>query len=375
MNNTNLPISDELTPTVFDQLLAPIISFVEKQNADYADHHNEKLSYYAFFRLLMYFFSVQGDSFKLFIKTQLNQGLLPPKLNLQMVPYSTVNEAFGRFSVHWFKAVFEHLVQTVPFKQVPELAVFGTLCCVDGSLFPVINSMLWAEYTSKQQSLKVHMSFELNRMIATEFWVTSANTSERKLLLEMLKADVTYIAVRGYMSFEVCHKILEAQAHFIFRVKANLKHQVQQSLPIEIPDKMLSVFEGVKEQLILCDNDPFQHVYRLVSFSVGNETFKILTHRQDLTTYQVITLYAYRWQIELLFRFLKRSMKGIHLIKQDKKGVTIQFYALLIVALLQLRLKQLTADMNADEAQMASLQQDETKTQKKRYQSPTFLKQ
>ncbi|MCP4932893.1 MAG: hypothetical protein GY927_01510 [bacterium] len=36
-------------------------------------------------------------------------------------------------------------------------------------------------------------------------------------------------------------------------------------------------------------------------------------------------------------------MNGIHLIKQDERGVTIQFHAMLIVALLQLRLKQKTA--------------------------------
>ncbi len=313
----------------------------------------------------MYFFSTQGDSFKLFIKTKLNKGLLPPELNLQAVPYSTVNEAFGRFPIAWFKTAFEHLVQTVPLRQVPELASLGKLCCVDGSLFPVINSMLWAEYTSKQQALKVHLCFELNRMIATEFWITSANTSERKILLKMLNAGVTYIADRGYMAFEVCHPLLEAHAHFIFRVKSNLKYQVQHALPIDFPHEAQSLFEDVKDELIQCDNDPFQAVYRLVCFSVGNDTFKTLTDRQDLTTYEVIMLYAYRWQIELLFRFLKRSMNGIHMIKQDKQGVTIQFYAMLIVALLQLRLKQLTVDMNLDKQHSDSSQQCGIDVQKK----------
>ena len=101
--------------------------------------------------------------------------------------------------------------------------------------------------------------------------------------------------------------------------------------------------------MIRYTNDEFEHIYRLIRFSVGSETFYILTDRRDLTTYQVIMLYAYRWQIELLFRFLKRTMNGIHLIKQDQNGVTIQFYAMLIVALLQLRLKQITADLGNGE--------------------------
>ena len=44
----------------------------------------------------------------------------------------------------------------------------------------------------------------------------------------------------------------------------------------------------------------------------------------------------------LVFRFLKRTMKGLHLISTSQEGVTIQFYVLLVVALLELRLKQET---------------------------------
>ena len=51
-------------------------------------------------------------------------------------------------------------------------------------------------------------------------------------------------------------------------------------------------------------------------------------------------LYAYRWQIELFFRFLKRSMGGIHLVRHDKDGIAIQFYTMMTLALLQLHLKQ-----------------------------------
>lgn len=323
MNKPNISTPSQLSANVFEQLISPIDAFVQQQNADYFHHHNEKLSYAAFFRLLMYYFSTQGESFKVFINTELNRGLVPSNLNLQVTPYTTVSEAFGRFPVAWFQSAYQHLLDTQPLKQIPELAALGTLCCVDGSLFPVINSMQWAEYTSKQQSLKLHLSFELNRMVKCEFWVTSANTSERKMLIKMAKQDTTYIADRGYMSFKVAHQLLQAQAHFIFRVKANLKYQVQKSLPVALPKHVQDLFENVTDEIIRYDNDSFEHTYRLVTFRAENEFFLILTDREDLSTYEIIMLYAYRWQVELLFRFEKRTMNGIHLIKQDKQGVTI----------------------------------------------------
>jgi hypothetical protein len=118
--------------------------------------------------------------------------------------------------------VFQHLLSTRSFKAVPELATLGTLYGIDGSLFPVISSMRWAEYTSKHQALKLPLCVELNRMIPVDFWVGSGNSSERDALRTVLGADVTYLADRGYLSFQLCHEGCRAQAHFIFRTKTNL---------------------------------------------------------------------------------------------------------------------------------------------------------
>jgi hypothetical protein len=109
-----------------------------------------------------------------------------------------------------------------------------------------------------------------------------------------------------------------------------------------VPLAAQTLFRAISDQLIVCRNDPYRHIYRLVTFQVGETTFLLLTDRQELTTFQVIVLYAYRWQVELLFRFLKRTMHGIHLINHSEDGVTIQFYMLLSVALLQLHVKQQT---------------------------------
>jgi hypothetical protein len=51
-------------------------------------------------------------------------------------------------------------------------------------------------------------------------------------------------------------------------------------------------------------------------------------------------LYAYRWQVELCFRFLKRTLKGIHLFTQDENGIQIQFYLYMIGYLILLSFKQ-----------------------------------
>jgi len=348
---TTDPLNPAEHPTVFQKLLEPVERFVQEQSQQLPKHPKEKYPYEAFLRLLIYYFVSGSKSLKLLINTQLNLGLLPAALGLQPVPYSTCQEAFERFSPRLFQAVFQHLLSTVSFKAIPELAAFGTVCCIDGSLFPVISSMLWAAYTSHHQALKLHLCFELNRMIPVDFWVGSGNSSERQALRHLLVAGVTYIADRGYLSFQLCYDICQAQAHFLFRTKTNLCFTVVESWPVVLPAAAQQLFQVVTDELIRYDNDPHSALYRLVRVVICQETYFLLTNRQDLTTFQIILLYAYRWQVELLFRLLKRTLSGIHLIRHDQRGVTIQFYALLITALLELHLKQLVLDQYESQAQ------------------------
>jgi hypothetical protein len=237
------------------------------------------------------------------------------------------------------------VLMAVVWKAIPELDALGKLYCVDGSIFPALTTMLWAEYTSQHRAIRLHLCFELNRMIAVQFLVDTGKSNEKKALLQMLEPDVTYIADRGYLSFPLLAAIVAAQAFFVFRAKANLVYTRVEKLPVSLPTTVQHLFHHVTDQRVRLTNANGRPIYRLVSFQVGRERYLILTNRLDLTTFQVILLYAYRWQVELIFRFLKRSLNGLHLLSHSKEGVTIHFYALLITALLELRLKQQCVDL------------------------------
>jgi len=331
---------EKTQPTVFKTLISPIDEFLANQNDSLPKHPNQKYEYYDFFILLVYYFTSEAQSLKLLINGLLNKSLLPDELKLRKVPYSTCSDAFERFSPKLFRAVFQHILQLKHFKNIPELMALGTLYCIDGSLFPVINSMLWADYTSTHKAVKLHWCFELNRMIPVDFLVTAGNYSERKALLKMLTEGVTYIADRGDGAFYLYNEIINAKAHFVIRIKTNLLLNVEKPLPVQLPASVQHIFREVTDELIRFTNDKHDNVYRLVRFYIGSEHFYVLTDRQDLTSFQIIMLYAYRWQIELIFRDLKRTMNGIHLIKNSRQGITIQFDVMLIVALLELHLKQ-----------------------------------
>jgi IS4 transposase len=107
-----------------------------------------------------------------------------------------------------------------------------------------------------------------------------------------------------------------------------------------VPAQWLAFFSDLPDSVICFSNDKHQAAYRLVRFVAYDESYRIATNRLDLTTGEIIMLYAYRWQIELFFRFIKRTFNALHLWSQSGRGVEIQFYLYLIVYLLLIHFKQ-----------------------------------
>jgi len=134
--------------------------------------------------------------------------------------------------------------------------------------------------------------------------------------------------------------INDKPAYFIIRVRKRLHYEIKQQLPIQLIDAVKAIFFQVTDEIVRFNSDPHGRTYRRISFRTRQTLFILVTNRFDLTTFEIIRLYAFRWQIELFFRYFKRTLKAIHLLNIYENGVTIQFYIVLIAHLLVLRYKQ-----------------------------------
>ena len=326
--------------TVFDELFAPLENVVNDIAATCeANLTPKKLKLYPFVRNLIYHFVMGIGSLGLLV-THLKSSPDTQKLNLLPVGKSTLHEAFLRFPVWVFHQIFVTTLGSIPYMAIPEIAALGTICLIDASLFPAIATMEWAQYSANFSAFKLHFCFELNRMVPTTFLIERGNASERAAFLKMLQSRVTYVADRGYVCFSLYEQIVQRGASFIIRQRNNLQYRVTAVLPINLPLSVSHLFFDVIDCRVRLDNDSTQRTYRLIGLTIRKHRFLLLTNRMDLTTFDVMVLYAYRWQVELVFRFLKRTLGGLHLLNLTQRGITIQFYLLLPAALLQLRFKQ-----------------------------------
>jgi hypothetical protein len=323
----------------FHEIVKPITEILKNQVYLPANDSGKKLSFTIFLDLLLYFYLRGFDSLRSLI-THLKTEDHVSHIGLFAVGLSTIHDCFHRYQTSLFQKIYLNLLQTFPTIEIEEFKTLGRFILCDGSVFPIAINQFWAEFRKRCKAVKMHLNFELNQMLPTCFLVTHGKYDERNALRQMIQEAMTYIADRGYVAFDLFKDIIDKNAHFIIRIRKNLHYQIKEQLNVQLIESVKYIFFQVTDELVLFNADKHKIIYRRISFRTRKTLFVLVTNRRDLTTYQIIRLYAFRWQIELFFRYFKRVLNGIHLINLSEHGVTIQFYVILIINLLLLRLKQ-----------------------------------
>jgi hypothetical protein len=325
--------------TVFALLLKPLEEIFSSISTKIDQESGSKKLFFKDFTEKLLFGVVYSVSSLRNLSLELQTNELCGRLGLSYTPFSTLKDGFSRFDSCHFRTLYDTVLSKTKLFNVPNLEGLGLFQVIDGSLFPTLIQMNWTKYRENKNAFKLHLSFNLNQMIPTEFWLKEGNSCERNFFINVLKEGITYIADRGYFSFELAHKILEKKAFFILRLKENMLYKIEKELPI-CYENMPDCFKNINDSVIIFQNDPHLNKYRYVYFKVWNSEFYLLTNRLDLSTLNIITLYAFRWQIELFFKFFKRTIKGIHLMNHSENGLQIHFYLMMTWAILELNFKQ-----------------------------------
>jgi hypothetical protein len=323
--------------TVFDALLAPVTPILQSIEQQRRKHGNETLRWLDFVRILVFFFTERCTSRNALVVALENAD---PALALPHTPAMTITDAFQRFPPLLLRQALSRLIKEIERPIIPELTLIGDVDAVDGSYFPVMGGISYSQDTDTPR-IKLHLDFNLNRLMAVDFVIGSATSNERQAYRTMLRANVTYVLDRGYMAFALLRDSLTAKSHVIMRACNNLVVETIEELTIELPTHLQQHWTGVQDRRVRSSHEDAQGLeFRLVEFTVGPSSYKLITDRFDLSTFQVILMYAYRWQIELAFRFFKHTMQGLKVITQSHWGIENYFAGMFLTALLHIQFKQ-----------------------------------
>jgi len=324
--------------TAFDELVTPVMPIIQQIEHDRSKHHNEDLTWSDFTRMLVYFFTKNlASGNELIVSLQ----SADPDLHLPKTSRRALSEGFWRFPPKLLQNTLTTYLTTYAYPEIPELSFIGSVYAVDGSTFPLVQSIYWPEARDIIKNVKLHLKFSLTHAIAVDFVLTDEHASERAAFRAMLQPEQTYVLDRGYMEYQLVKDVNDAGAWVVLRGYTNLDVETIEERPVILPDAVKKHWNSVRDRIVRPKDPELAHVsFRLVECTIGTTVYRLITNLYHLTTFQIILLYAYRWQIELVFRYLKHTMHGAHLITQHPIGIQNFFYALLLTALLHLHFKQ-----------------------------------
>jgi putative transposase len=124
----------------------------------------------------------------------------------------------------------------------------------------------------------------------------------------MIPQDGVGVMDRGFASWELLDELSATKTRFVVRIKNNMKTELDHQR------------------------------YRVVWFCdlESRSEFRLATNLDLMTNEEVSEVYRNRWQIEILWKFLKMHLKLDRLITKNLNGVTIQIYMVLIAYLILL---------------------------------------
>jgi len=253
--------------TTFGALIAPLQKYL-KENSKSIDKicGSRKFLFQHFTFTMIFAYLMQISSLRK-ISNKTKYSDTAKRLGISHFAWTTVRDGFTRFHQEFFIKLYRSVLENSNLISNKTIDEYGFISLVDGSIFSTISSMCWAEYKKNKRAIRLHMEMSLNQMVPLEFIGQKANSSERTFLLSIVRQGVTYIADRGYFSFNVANAINQAYAFFILRLKNNMKYDVGKVL--NVTGKMPACLKNVTDELIRFTNDKRKSNYYL---SLSNES-------------------------------------------------------------------------------------------------------
>lgn len=234
--------------------------------------------------------------------------------------------------------------------KLPELKEVLTI--VDGTLLtalPKLVEQLWA--SNSQEGFKAHVQYEVLKGCPVGATITGAYASEIAVLTEHLESGRFYLLDRGYAKYQLMQDIIEAHSSFCGRIKSHFHVETIETRVLDeaarnagvLRDEVVhlgkhSRYRKLKQPVrlieVVCTERSAKSVQRMHQKKIKETTMLLATDRLDLSADVIASLYRFRWQIEIFFRWFKHILGCRHLLSHCRNGIELQVYAAILVCLL-----------------------------------------
>jgi putative transposase len=232
---------------------------------------------------------------------------------------------------------------------------------VDSSPIPLDKLSAWRTSNGRIRGLKLHVVYDPHADHPREVEVTHASVNDVEIGAAIAaEPGATYVFDKGYCSYAWWQEIHVARAFFVTRQKITARFTtVETRLLAQTAGDGFTVVEDCEVRSAGRGKDqrrpkldmPLRRI-KVERDDAGPLT--LLTNDMTRSAVEIAALYKLRWQVELLFRWLKQNLKLGRFLGRSQNAVRLQIYAAMIAFLL-LRLAARTRGIKLSPLRFAEL--------------------
>lgn len=200
--------------------------------------------------------------------------------------------------------------------------------------------LAWAERSARIRGLKLHLVYDPLAARPVWFDVSSAKVDDVVAgRAAPLEAGATYVFDKGYTDYRWWAEIIAAKAFFVTRRKRNACCREISERPAAgeaiLADRTLKL--GHRRPHGGAAPNPLYEVSLreiVVARPDKDAPLCLLTNDLERPAAEIARLYKQRWDIELLFKWLKQNLKIRRFLGRSENAVRIQIYVALIAFML-----------------------------------------
>lgn len=222
------------------------------------------------------------------------------------------------------------------------------LCLIDASPIPLGALHDWACSNGRIRGMKLHLAYTPETHQPRLLALTPATRNDAEIGRRIpLEPGTTYVFDKGYCHYGWWGAIAEAGAMFVTRPKTNMRLRVRARRPL--PPQPKREGDGftllADHEVVLASKGDSRLGMGLRRIQLrrheGGARLTLLTNDLTRPATQIAALYKARWQIELLFRWLKQHLAIRRFLGHSEDAVRLQLVAAMITfALLRLALRR-----------------------------------
>jgi putative transposase len=256
-------------------------------------------------------------------------------LGVETFGRSTLSDANKRRPVALFAETFAMLAGLADRTLRKEGAAMLRL--IDSTAVPVGRFLEWAKWNGRIHGLKLHVVYDPEADLPERISITHANVLDMEDARNIpIERGCTYAMDKAYCDYRWWTKISEQGAYFVTREKRNARFYVHKKRPIE--RRKGDGFTIITDSEVKLDS--WRKVYldipmrRVTLRRDDGSQITLLTNDLKRSAVEIGDIYKARWQIELLFRWIKQNLNIRKFLGRDENAIRLQVVAAMIAFLL-----------------------------------------